>query len=160
MLIVGEIGKPHGISGEVYVVRISDDPHRFDPGSELIHADGRSLVIESARPHRDRFLVKFVGIGTRDDAEGLRGVLYVDGSKARSIADDEYWERDVVGCEVVSRDERVGVVTRLVPGPAQDLLEVDTDRGPRLVPFVDGIVVDVDVAAKRISIDPPEGLLD
>src|SRR5688500_711953 len=99
-LIVGEIGKPHGIAGDVYVVRISDDPHRYDPGAELLHSDGETLTVERARVHRDRFLVKFEGIDSREDAERIRGTLYVDASAARELDDDEFWERDVIGSEV------------------------------------------------------------
>jgi 16S rRNA processing protein RimM len=160
-LIVGEIGKPHGLAGDVYVVRISDDPHRYDPGAELLHSDGSTLVVESARTHRDRFLVKFAGVDSREDAERIRGTLYVDASAARDLDEDEYWERDVVGSEVFdTAGERVGEVTMLIPGAAQDLLEVGTPRGPRLVPFVKEIVVAVDTGSRRVTIDPPEGLLD
>jgi 16S rRNA processing protein RimM len=160
-LIVGEIGKPHGLAGDVYVVRISDDPNRYDPGAELVHSDGSTLVVESARTHRDRFLVKFAGIDSREAAERIRGTLYVEASAARDLDDDEYWERDVVGSEVFDTSgERIGEVTMLLPGAAQDLLEVDTPRGPRLVPFVKDIVVSVDTGSRRVTIDPPEGLLD
>lgn len=82
LLIAGEIGKPHGISGEVYVVRISDDPHRFDPGSRLIHEDGRELEIQSSRLHRDRLLVKFAEADSREEAEALRGTLFVPDRKS------------------------------------------------------------------------------
>ncbi|MGH2808771.1 MAG: ribosome maturation factor RimM [Actinomycetota bacterium] len=159
-LIVGEIGKPHGIAGDVYVVRISDDPHRYDPGARLLHADGSTLVVERARTHRDRFLVKFEGIDSREDAERIRGTLYVDATAARELDDDEFWGRDVIGSEVFVGGERVGEVTALIPGAAQDLLEVDTPRGSRLVPFVKEIVVEVDPTQRRVTIDPPEGLLD
>lgn len=160
-LIAGHIGKPHGLAGDVYVERISDDPHRYDPGAELLHSNGTVLVVERSRVHRDRFLVKFAGIGSREEAELIRGTLYVDASEARELEADEYWERDVVGSEVFHENgERVGTVTMLIPGMAQDLLEVDTARGPRLVPFVKEIVVAVDTDSRRVTIDPPEGLLD
>ena len=160
-LIAGVIGKPHGLAGDVYVERISDDPHRYDPGAELLHSDGNVLVVERSRVHRDRFLVKFAGVESREDAVLIRGTLYVDASAARELDEGEYWERDVVGSEVFdSSGERVGTVTMLLPGVAQDLIEVDTPRGPRLVPFVKEIVISVDPDARRVTIDPPEGLLD
>jgi|SRR5918995_2254976 16S rRNA processing protein RimM len=161
MLLAGEIGKPHGLTGEVYVVRISDDPLRFEPGSRLIHADGRELVVASSRPHRDRLLVKFEGFDDRDAAEGLRGTLLINSEEARTLEDDEYWPHELTGCAVVLADGGVvGEVSAVVPSPAHDLLQVKTSAGDRLVPVVKDIVVEVDVRGRRITIDPPEGLLD
>lgn len=161
MLLAAEVGKPHGIAGEVYVVPISDDPRRFEVGSRLRRDDGSTLVIESARQHADRFLVKFEGVATRDDAERLRGPLYVPASDARELQCDEYWPHELAGCAAVtSGGEPIGTVVRVVPGSAQDLLALDTPRGERLVPFVKEIVTEVDVAARRVTIDPPAGLLE
>lgn len=125
-----------------------------------MHSDGRTLVVENARPHRDRFLVKFEGVETREDAEAIRGTLFVPSTEVRELDDDEFWEHDLVGCDVFDVDGRsLGSVTAIVPGPAQDLLEIDTARGPGLVPFVREIVRETDVGARRVVIDPPEGLL-
>ena len=159
-MIAGEIGKPHGIHGDVYVVVISDDPRRFEPGSSLLHADGRTLTVEHGRAHRDRFLVKFEGIESREAAEGLRGTLYVPASDARELERDEFWEHDLIGCGVFDTiGQPLGSVIAVVPGTAHDLLEVETARGTGLVPFVSDIVRETDPAARRVVIDPPEGLL-
>ncbi len=161
MLLAGQIGKPHGIAGEVYVVRISDDPKRFDARVVLHHEDGRDLIVETARVHRDRFLVKFEGIATRSDAELLRGNLYVPPSEARELDADEYWPRDLIGCVVVDvTGNSVGTVEDVITSPAQDLLQVATDDGMRLVPMVKQIVTVVDTDARSITIDPPAGLLE
>jgi len=160
-LIAGEIGKPHGINGDVYVVRISDDPRRFEPGAELIHSGGRTLVVERARPHRDRFLVKFEGVSSREAAEELRGTLYVSAGEARDLEEGEFWERDLIGCEVLdTMDTPLGEVTGVLPGAAQDLLELKTQAGTRLVPLVEEFVVEIDPSRGRIVLDPPEGLFD
>ncbi len=161
MLLAGEIGKPHGTSGEVYVIRISDDPHRFDPGATLIHEDGRELTVRSARSHRDRFLVHFEGAVDRESAQGLRGALYVDPSAVRELEESEFWEADLMGCTVVlPNGTEVGKVSDVIVRPAQDLLQIETSDGQRLVPFVAEIVTEVDAERRRVIIDPPEGLLD
>ena len=160
-LLAGEIGKPHGTAGDVYVVRISDDPQRFDPGSRLIHGDGRTLVVESARVHRDRFLVKFEGIDSRAEAEGLRGALYVDADERRELGESEYWADDLIGCTVMTvSGAKVGTARDVMSGAAHDLLVVDTENGDRLVPMVKEIVTQVDLDARSIVVDPPEGLLE
>lgn len=161
MLLAGEIGKPHGTSGEVYVIRISDDPHRFDPGATLMHEDGRELTVSSSRTHRDRFLVHFEGAVDRESAQGLRGALYVDPTSVRELEESEFWESDLVGCRVVLADGTdVGQVSDVIVRPAQDLLQVETARGQRLIPFVEDIVSEVDAGDRRVVVDPPEGLLD
>jgi 16S rRNA processing protein RimM len=161
MLLAGEIGKPHGLVGEVYVVRISDDPRRFEPGATLIHQDGRALVVESARSHGNRFLVKFASVDARAQAEGLRGPLFVPADEARELEQDEFWHHELSGCTVTLADGKaVGRVVRVVPGAAQDLLLVATERGERLVPAVKDIVIEVNVRDRTVVIDPPSGLLD
>ena len=118
-------------------------------------------MVERSREHRDRFLVKFEGIDSRPEAEAAKGTLFVPADRARELEDGEYWERDVVGCTVVtSEGASLGTVTDVIPGPAQDLLEIDTERGPKLVPFVSEFVSDVDTGARKIVLDPPEGLLE
>lgn len=160
LLLAGEIGKPHGTAGEVYVTVISDDPRRFEPAARLQHENGVILTVETARRHRNRFLVKFEGIDDREGAEAARGALFVPASRARALEDDEFWQHELMGCRVVTRaGDEVGVVGSIVTGPAQDLLVVGTPSGERLVPVVKEIVVEVDLARRLVTIDPPEGLL-
>jgi 16S rRNA processing protein RimM len=160
-LLAGEVGKPHGLAGEVYVVPISDDPRRFEPGSILLHSDGRELTVEARREHRNRMLVKFTGHDTRTDAEGLRGALYVRTEEARDLPEGEFWPHELIGCKVMLVDgAEVGEIADVVPGSAHDLLSIRNDRGEFLVPLVKEIVVAVDVDAGIATIDPPQGLLE
>jgi 16S rRNA processing protein RimM len=160
-LLAGQVGKPHGLGGEVYVLPISDDPRRFEPGARLSHESAGPLVVASARRHGNRLLVRFEGIETRPRAEGLRGALFVGPEQLRNLEPGEYWAHELVGCTVFDHGgAEIGRVDRVVPGAAQDLLAVSTARGERLVPVVADIVVEVDVAGERITIDPPEGLLE
>jgi 16S rRNA processing protein RimM len=161
MLLAGEIGKPHGLAGEVYVVPISDDPRRFKPGAELVRGDGRKLIVASARTHGNRFLVKFEGIEGRADAELLRGPLFVPAEDARELGDDEFWPHELTGCMVsLTTGEPVGRLVRVDPGAAHDLLVVATDRGERLIPAVKDIVMEINLDQRGVVIDPPAGLLD
>lgn len=145
----------------MYVVRISDDPQRFDPGSELLHGDGRTLIVERSRTHRDRFLVKFEGFDTREDAEGLRGALYVPAERKRPLGEAEYWTDDLVGLKVIlPTGEEAGTARAVLSGTAHDLLVVDTPRGERMIPMVKAIVTKVDLKSASIEVTPPEGLLE
>ena len=161
MLLAGQIGKPHGTAGEVYVIRISDDPRRFEPGASLIHEDGRVLVVASARPHRDRFLVRFEGIGDRREAEAARGKLYISQEDVRDLDEGEFWPHDLVGCDVHAPDgSPIGTISGVQMGGVQDLLVIDTPRGERLVPLVEALVPEIDVAGHKVVVDAPPGLLE
>jgi 16S rRNA processing protein RimM len=127
----------------------------------LVHGDGRVLVIESARGHHDRLLIRFEGILDRDGAVGLRGPLYVSEEEMRELDEGEFWQRDLIGCEIVdTAGNRIGIIDEVIDGPAQDLLRVVTDSGTGFIPLVDAIVKNIDVVAKQVVVDPPPGLLD
>jgi len=121
------------------------------------------LTVQAARRHGERLVVRFEGIADRSDAESLRGaVLIVDRSALPPTADpEEFYDHQLVGLTVVLvNGGLVGVVADVLHGPGGDLLVVAREgAGDALVPFVHQIVPTVDLAAGRIVVDPPEGLL-
>jgi 16S rRNA processing protein RimM len=165
-VVVGRIGRPHGIRGQVTVETRTDEPdERFAPGA-VLSVDGpvHHLVVDRTHWHSGRLLVSFQGIGDRSAAEAVRGLLLHVERADDALPDepDEYYDSNLEGCAVVLLDGTpVGTVSEVVHLPAQDLLAVRTpDDRDVLVPFVSAIVPTVDVAARRIVIDPPPGLLD
>jgi 16S rRNA processing protein RimM len=150
LLEVGRIGRPHGLRGEVVVRLTTDRNERLAPGS-VLHADAGELVVVAARPHQDRWIVSFEGYDRREAVDGLRGQVL----RAEALDDpDELWVHDLVGAEVVTAGgDAVGTCVAVVANPASDLLELDSGA---LVP----VVFVVDHAEGRVTIDPPEGLLD
>lgn len=166
-LAVGRVVRPHGIRGEVAVEVRTDDPgERFACGRVLDTdpPEAGPLTVESTRWHSGRLLVAFTGIHDRDQAEPLRGVwLTVDSADVPPPAEpDEFHDHQLIGLRVsTTTGEPVGTVTD-VQHPGQDLLVIEPvdGVGEVLVPFVAAIVVEVDVAAGGLVIDPPPGLLD
>jgi 16S rRNA processing protein RimM len=165
-VVVGRIGRPHGIRGQVTVETRTDEPdERFAPGA-VLSVDGsvHELIVDRTHWHSGRLLVSFRGIDDRSAAEGVRGLLlHVERDEAQIPEEpDEYYDSNLEGCDVVLRDgTAIGTVSEVVHLPAQDLLAVRTpDDRDVLVPFVSAIVPEVDVIARRIVIDPPLGLLD
>ena len=162
-LVVGRILRPHGVRGEVSVEVRTDEPGlRFAAGTVLATdpAEAGPLAVESARWHSGRLLITFAGISDRDRADGLRGTwLTLDSAEAGSPEDpDEFGDYELIGLDVVTvSGEPVGRVAD-VQHHGQDLLVVEP--GGVLVPFVVAIVPEVDVAAGRLVIDPPPGLLE
>jgi 16S rRNA processing protein RimM len=161
-LVVGRVGRPHGIHGELTVQVRTDDPDlRFAAGSVLAtEPAGRGpLTIRASRWHSGRLLVAFDGCADRSRAEELRGTfLVMDSEEAGPAGPEEFRDHELVGLDVVTvTGEPVGVVTDVLHH-GQDLLVVG-DR-QILVPFVAAIVPEVDVGAGRLVIDPPPGLLN
>jgi len=166
-LVVGRIAKAHGIGGEVSVdVRTDAFDERFAIGAALDTDPAHlgPLTIARTRWHSGRLLVAFEGVADRTAADGLRGaLLVVDSATSPVIEDaDEYWDHDLSGLAVVSVDgERLGVVEDVAHPPGADLLVVRRPDGSEaLVPFVRDIVTTVDLAARRVVVDPPEGLFE
>ena len=166
-LVIGRIARPHGIRGEVVVEVTTDEPAaRFSAGTVLATepASAGPLTIEAARPHQGRMIVAFDGVLDRTGAETLRDVrLWVDSADLPPPADpDEYHDFQLVGLKAVAVDgEPLGEVVGVEHGPAADLLVLARPSGGRaLVPFVKAIVPSVDLAAGRVVLRPPEGLLD
>ena len=124
----------------------------------------RDVVVESARPHGGRLLVRLDGVSDRDGADGLRGGLFVvDSTELPPIEEpDEFYDHQLEGLAVRTVDgHEVGSVSEVLHTGAGELLSVRAGEGPEvLVPFVRAIVTSVSLADGVIEIDPPEGLLD
>jgi 16S rRNA processing protein RimM len=162
--VVGRIGRPHGLRGEVAVQVRTDFPdQRFVVGAQLSSDGGRLLTVEAARPHGGALLVRFAGVSDRDAAAHLSGlVLTADITALPELDDpDEFYDHQLEGLAAVGPDgAMLGTVREVVHAPASDLLVLETDHGEALVPFVREIVPQVDLAGGRVVLDPPPGLLD
>jgi 16S rRNA processing protein RimM len=168
-LVVGRVVKAHGITGEVVVDIRTDDPDlRFAPGTTLRGraAKGgpeRHYVVESAREHSGRLLVRLEAVADRNTAESLKGTNFVvDSEDLPPIEDpDEFYDHQLEGLRVVTTaGQPVGTVAEVLHTAAGELLAVRAEGGEVLVPFVSAIVTSVSLADRTIEIDPPEGLLE
>jgi 16S rRNA processing protein RimM len=147
VLVAGRVGRPHGLDGSFHVV---------EPRAALLTAS--SLLVAGHTRHitrragtDERPILRIEGVSDRSAAEDLRGAeLLVDRASAPALGDDEWYAEDLVGCAVVDGDRSLGVVTRLVPLPSCEALEVDGDL---LVPLVRDAVRSVDVREQRIEVD-------
>lgn len=159
-LIVGRIGRAHGIKGEVSVRLLVDEPGHFDPGSRL-SAGQRDFVVMHSRPHKNTLLVGFEGVVTRNDAEALRDVeLSARSAERRGLETDEFWPEDLIGLQVYSGDAHVGAISDVVTGDAQDRLVVTTSDDRIVeIPFVDELVPEVLLDEGLIRVSPIDGLI-
>jgi 16S rRNA processing protein RimM len=167
-LVVGRVVKAHGVTGEVVVEVRTDDPdNRFAPGTVLRGrpktGPQREYVVDAAREHSGRLLLRLDGVADRETAESLRGTVFlVDSEDLPPIEDpDEFYDHQLEGLQVLTTTGTpVGSVAEVLHTAAGELLSVRTDEGEVLVPFVSAIVTSVSLADQTIEIDPPEGLLE
>ena len=169
-VVVGRIGKPHGLRGEVTVEVRTDEPDlRFAVGTVLTaepptgSASGLTrLEVSASRWHQTTLLVRFAELPDRTTAEGARGTLLLAHVPADATPEDpeEFYDHQLVGLAVVDPGgDVIGEVTGVVHG-AQDLLQVRASDGrPTLVPFVAALVPDVDLAAGRVVVADRPGLV-
>ncbi|MDA3035971.1 MAG: ribosome maturation factor RimM [Actinomycetota bacterium] len=161
-LVVGRIGRAHGVLGEATIEVRTDDPEqRFTVGGKLTTNSGQELTIKSARWHNQILLLSFEGINNRDQIESLKDELISSEVDFSNLAPGEYHYQQLLGSKVfLQTGELIGNVTEIVALPGQDLLAVDHLGREVLIPMVKAIITSIDIANKKIEINPPEGLLD
>ena len=166
MAVVGRIARTHGIRGQVFVNLETDFPEeRFQPGGELFVERGGQLArltLTSVRFQQGRPVIAVAGIDSMDQARELAGIeLRVPPERLVSLPAGTFYRHDLVGCRVETRaGEPVGTVTDVEGTMGASRLVVASPEGDVLIPLVSEICPVIDAVAKRIVIDPPEGLLE
>lgn len=162
-VVVGVIGRAHGLRGDVAIDLRTDEPERrFADGATLYNeANGTPFTVASSKWHGGRLLVKFDQLVDRTAVENARGVVLMSRVDAAETPEDEeeFYDRQLVGLEARSGGERVGTVASVIHLAAQDLLSISTDAGERLVPFVSELVPVVNVREGYLEIADVPGLL-
>jgi 16S rRNA processing protein RimM len=160
-VVVGRITRAHGVTGEVAVLVISEVSGRFDNGATLWLEDGRTLTVESSRPHKDRLLVRFRGVEDRAQAEALqKALLVVPESASPQLPEGSWWDHRIVGCAVETDTGRaLGTIRDVIHTAANDVWSAVDDEGVEtLVPVLKDVILDVDMNAKRIVVREIPGL--
>lgn len=167
-ILVGVVARTHGNRGEVIVNAETDFPEeRFREGAQLMSRlkDGSPATLEvvTMRMHQGRPVILFKGVRSMSDAELLSGLelrIAEDEDGAARLSEGEYYHRDLIGCAVVTESgEPIGEVTAIDGDRSATRLVVRSRRSELLIPLADEICT-VDVKAKRITVRPPEGLLE
>ena len=166
LLVVGRIGRAHGVHGEATIEIRTDLPEeRFYIGAQLMTdpAPRGPLTIEKIRDNNGIMLLKFKEADDRNAIEKLRDTLLLAEIDMEHEAqfEDEYHVQQLIGCAIVDTEDQVlGTLTDVLNLPGQDVLAIATPRGEVLVPFVLEFVPTIDIEAKRIVITPPAGLFE
>ena len=156
---VGYVRGPHGLRGELTVEPLTDFPQRFRTGA-VLWAAGHEYTVRHARPHRDALLLELDGIDSREQAGTLRGLLLeVPETELAALAEGEYYRFQLVGMEVVDvGGTALGRIEEVLDTGANDVYIVRSAEGELLLPAIDSVVKDVDVAGRRMVVELIEGL--
>ncbi len=162
-VVLGVIGAPHGVKGEVRLVSHTGDPLAIAGYGALWLDDGRALTLVSLRPQGDRLIARFDGVTTPEQAAALTNrTVHVDRSALPAPDDDEFYLADLEGLEV--RDTAgavIGQVVGLHDFGAGDIVEIARGRRSVMVPFTHAAIPVIDIAGGFIAVDPrAAGLLD
>jgi len=166
MALVGRIARAHGLRGQVIVNLETDFPEaRFQPGAELFverRGQVEPLTVTTVRFHRERPVIGLRGIESIADAEPLAGLeLRVPLDALAALPQDVFYRHDLIGCRVeTTSGGALGVVSDVEGTMAGSRLVVDDAAGEILIPLAAEICREIDLAARRIVIDPPDGLID
>jgi 16S rRNA processing protein RimM len=168
LLNIGKIVNTHGIKGELKIYPQTDFPEvRFKVGNKLMMFppdSGTPIEIEivASREQKTMYVVKIKGYDNINQVEKFKGweLKVTDGERV-PLPEGEYYFRDIVGCEVITDDgETLGTVTDILSPGANDVWVVKMAKGKELLlPVIDDVVLDVDVAARKIKVHLMEGLL-
>ncbi len=158
-LLVGRIGRAHGINGEATIEVRTDEPDtRFAVGASVQTDAHGALFITSHRWHNGILLLGFQNISDRNHIEKLRDTLMyseVD-VDAPGQDEDDFHVLQLIGCEAfLESGEKLGEVSDVINLPGQDLLAIASAAGEVLIPFVRQLVPVVDIRNKRMTVIPP-----
>lgn len=170
-LVVGQVTKPHGTKGEVFVWPLTEHPEDiFAEGREVLLGDAsgtlgsdpETLTVETSRPFKRGLLVRWEGYADRTAVTPFGGrYLLVSAGELAPLEEGEVYYHQLLGLEVVTVEgEVVGRVREVYETDPAHLLEVKGPERLHLIPFVKRIVKQVDLEAGRLVIAPPPGLLD
>lgn len=159
MILVGVIGAPHGVKGELRLKSFTADPLAIADYGPLTDSDGKTLLLTKVRLIKDDMLVaKFDGINDRDAAAKLtRREVYVLRSQLPPPEEDEFYFSDLIGLHAKTiAGDAFGTIVAVENFGAGDLIEIEKPDGTRtLLPFTKAVVPHVDIAGREVTIDPP-----
>ena len=164
-VLVGEIVGVHGIKGTNKIRSYAESLSLFNPGDSILvrESGGRekNRKIKWVKPHTGTALISFSGINERSQAEALVGAeLLVPKKELTELAEDSHFWFDLIGMAVyTTEDKYLGRIESIIETGSNDVYEVCDGKKEVLIPAIESVVLDVDVKAKRMLVELPEGLI-
>ena len=168
-VLVGRLRKPHGLKGDCNLFPLTDDPGGiFAPGRQIWVVDlagetvAGPLTVERSREYHREWLVKFAGVESRDALEPFRAhFLGVPADQLSPLAEGEVYLHELDGFSVRLPDETpLGLVSAVYELPAGLMIEVQGPKREFLLPYKKEFVREVDREGRRLTVTPPDGLIE
>ncbi len=162
MIEVMKIVNTHGVKGDLKAIYYADSPEFFEKVPVLYDEKGEKYTVLNAREYKGAILLNIEGVTDMTEAEKLKGkVLFARREDFPPLGEGEYYLTDLIGMTAVtSAGEKIGVLDEVLEKPAQNLLRITSDEGREiLIPNCKPFVKNVDLAEKKIVIEPIEGLI-
>lgn len=165
---VGKLVNTQGVRGEVRIISETDFPEeRYRKGQVLYlfhpsFPQPKLLTVASSRSHKNFYILSFEGITSINEVEKFKGGVLKVGAEDRGELDEgEFYFQDIIGCEVFTDEgERLGVVKEILQPGANDVWVVKPDKGRDiLLPYIEPVVREINVADKRITVHLLPGLI-
>lgn len=166
LVAIAKITRTRGIRGEVVAEILTDFPERFAQTKRVFSVSPKEQIgkldLEEFWFHKNKVILKFVGIDSIEQAQGLVGCeICIHESEVVELSEDEFFDWQLIGCTVETvENEKIGEVTEIMRTAATEILVVQGEKKDYLIPFVGSICVEIDIENKLIRVDAPEGLLD
>lgn len=161
-LAAGRVVRPHGVRGDVLLEASVDLAGNLEASATVyLGSAHRRAVIQSIRPHQDRYLVHFEGSSDRGDAEAMRGLsVSILSEGAEPLDDGAYYYWEILGLDVYAApEEYLGQVTRIIETGANDVYVVSQEGGGELlIPAIASVILEVDLEHGRLRVNLIPGL--
>ncbi len=164
-IVVGRFGRTHGVSGEIFISPISDNPSRFrkKSGKFWIETETgwREITVRFQKGTNERPLVSIDGVDSPEEAKKYRNeFIYIKASSLERLPEGRYYHFELVDCRVTDRDGmELGQVTAVEEYPANNVLVIRSGKGTvHLFPMVKQFLKSIDIENKLIVVEPPEGI--
>lgn len=160
-ILMGKVVNVVGLKGELKIYSYTDRNERFEE-LDQIWLDNEIRTIQNVRYQNKVVILKLEGINDRNQAEAQRNKnVYIEETDLQELPEDTYYVRDLIGMEVLTEEGKLGMISDVVQNTAQDLYEVKTEEGKKiLIPVVKEFVLEVNMNEKTVKVKLPEGLLD
>jgi 16S rRNA processing protein RimM len=164
-IVIGRFGRAHGVSGEIYINSLSDNPERFEKlKSFWVESDEgwKEMTVQTTKFISRRPVIKIDGLDTPDAVKPLLNeYLYIRSSLLEALPEGRFYLFDLAGCRVEDTTGRErGRALEVEQYPANDILVIDCGGRKYDLPLVRQFVKKIDIENKLIVIDPPEGIFD
>jgi len=160
-LLVGQIVAPRGLRGELKVRVETEDAAHWELAHVYVGPEQVRYAVANARPFGAFLLLMLQGIGSREDAESLRGQMVYADQDALPLGEDEYYHYQIEGLAVYSEDGTLlGRVAEILETGANDVYVVAGPRGELLLPAIKDVIRQIDVPGGTMTVRVPEGLVD